>query len=159
MFSLPLEFKSEARATSSVSSPWTIQSPEQTASCAIPTEFGGAGGGFSPEDLFLQSAINCFVGTFKVIAQKSRLTYSEIHVTGKLIVDTNPEGQIVMKSVHLEIMVSGADRPDRLPTLVNKVARDGFILNSIRSNITFSLITPHSISTDEHPNSNEGSKR
>jgi organic hydroperoxide reductase OsmC/OhrA len=133
------EFFSEAQANQEFEQPWTISSNLQKASCAIPTEFGGAGGGFSPEDLFLQSTMNCFIGTFKVVARLSKLSFSEIHVKGKLTVGKNSENRTFMKAVHLQIAISNVDRPDRLETIVAKVMRDGFILNSIKSELTWDL--------------------
>jgi organic hydroperoxide reductase OsmC/OhrA len=140
MNNLPMEFYSEARAEEIFEQPWTISSGEMKSVCAIPPEFGGSGGGFSPEDLYLQAAINCFVGTFKVMAKLSKISYSDVHVKGKLIVNKNDENKIVMKSIAFVIKITGADRPDRLETIVAKVIRDGFILNSLKSEITYELI-------------------
>ena len=139
MRNLPLEFQSEAKANKNVNEPWIISSGEISSVCAIPPEFGGAGGGFSPEDLFLQAAINCFVGTFKAVAQLSKISFSEVHVRGKLTVDKNNENKVVMKAISLEIEVTAADRPERLDGLVAKVIRDGFILNSMNSEVTYTL--------------------
>jgi organic hydroperoxide reductase OsmC/OhrA len=139
MHKFPLEFNSEAKANSNFEQPWLIQSGLHQSVCAIPPEFGGHGGGFSPEDLFLQAAINCFVGTFKVVARLSKISFDDLSVSGKLTVDKNDEGKIVMKAVHLDISISGIDRPDRLETVINKSIRDGFILNSLRSQVTFSV--------------------
>ncbi len=136
---LPLEFKSVAKANGYFEQPWLIQSGPQHSTCAIPPEFGGSGGGFSPEDLFLQAAINCFVGTFKVVANLSKVSFSELSVSGRLIVDKNEVGKIVMKSIHLDILLSGVDRPDRVETIIKKSIQDGFILNSLRSHITHSI--------------------
>lgn len=139
MTKIPVEFISSAVASNDVSKSWDIQSGVYQAQCAIPPEFGGKGEGFSPEDLFLQAAINCFVGTFKVVAQMSRVSFAEVQVSGRLSVDKNDEGKVVMKTVHLDIKVKGADRPDRVETLVAKTLRDGFILNSIKSDLSHSL--------------------
>lgn len=136
---MPIEFRSEAKANKNFDQPWTITSGVTHSVCAIPTEFGGLGGGFSPEDLFLQAAINCFIGTFKVIAKLSKMNFSELHVVGKLIVDKNDQKKILMKAIHLDIFITEADRPDRLDTIVAKTIRDGFILNSIKSEITYAL--------------------
>jgi organic hydroperoxide reductase OsmC/OhrA len=140
MNNLPLEFFSEARAEQNFEQPWMISSGEMKSSCAIPAEFGGSGGGFSPEDLFLQAAINCFIGTFKVVAKLSKLNYSEVHVKGKLDVNKNDDGKIVMKSISLVIKISDVDRPERLESIVAKVMRDGFILNSVKSELSYKLI-------------------
>lgn len=139
MPNLPVHFNSEAIANKNFEEPWVIKSSSTESQCAIPPEFGGHGGGFSPEDLFLQAAINCFLGTFKVMARLSKISFDQIQVQGNLSVDKNEENKTVMKSVHLNISFSGVDRPDRVETLVAKVIKDGFILNSIKSDITYNL--------------------
>lgn len=139
MHNLPLEFKALATANSNFNQTWTINSGANQAVCAIPPEFGGDGGGFSPEDLFLQAAINCFVGTFKVIAKLSKISFELVQVNGTLIVDKNEGGKVVMKKIHFEISLSGVDRPERIETVVSKTIKDGFILNSIKSEVTHSL--------------------
>lgn len=139
MANIPSEFRSEAQADNEFDQPWNVTSGASKTICAIPAEFGGQGGGFSPEDLFLQAAVNCFVGTFKVVAKLSKLSFSKIHVIGNLIVDKNDQGKVVMKSVHLDISIFDVDRPDRLQNIVAKSIRDGFVLNSIRSELSYTL--------------------
>jgi organic hydroperoxide reductase OsmC/OhrA len=139
MTNLPVEFLSDAKTQNVFDATWEVNSGNYKAVCAIPTEFGGTGGGFSPEDLFLQSAINCFVGTFKVMAKLSKLNYGELEVKGKLLVDKNDDEKIVMKSIHLEILISQVDRPDRTETIVVKAIKEGYILNSLKSQLTYSL--------------------
>lgn len=140
MRAMPLEFRSIAKTNPNIEESWTIQSGSQTATCDIPVEFGGRGGGFSPEDLFLQAAINCFVGTFKAIAKASRVIYGELQVNGRLIVDKNIDGKIIMKTIYLDIQVSKAERPDRVESIVAKTLKDGFILNSLKSEIQHGLV-------------------
>jgi organic hydroperoxide reductase OsmC/OhrA len=139
MNSFPMLFSSEAKGKGDYEQPWSITSGDVSSVCAIPREFGGFGGGFSPEDLFLQAAMNCFLGTFKVVVKLSKMSFSEVQVKGTLSVDKNSENKIVMKSIALEINVADFDRPDRLEAIVAKVIRDGYILNSIKSDVTFSL--------------------
>ncbi len=139
MQSLPIVFHSEARADKNFENSWAITSGSSQAVCAIPIEFGGKGNGFSPEDLFLQAAINCFVGTFKVVAKLSKISFAEIHVSGKLTVDKSNDDRISMKTIDLNITVLDADRLDRIESIVAKSIRDGFILNSLKSEINYTL--------------------
>jgi organic hydroperoxide reductase OsmC/OhrA len=140
MFKLPLEFESSASASGEMSKPWHIQSGDQSANCSVPPEFGGPGGGFSPEDLYLQALINCFVGTFKVYAKGSRINFSRLDVTANLTVDKDAAGAVRMQRCHLYINVLGAEKPDRIKVLVEKVFRDGFILNSVKTEIHYNLL-------------------
>ncbi len=81
------------------------------------------------------------MGTFKVVAKLSKITFEQLHVTGKLKVDKNAEGKTVMQKIDLDIVFSGVDRPERLDAIVAKTIRDGFILNSIKSEIEYTLRT------------------
>jgi organic hydroperoxide reductase OsmC/OhrA len=133
------DFFSEAEAHQQFDQPWTVKSGPMQALCSIPNEFNGAGGGFSPEDFYLQALINCFVGTFKVYAKASKVVFQDVSVKGSLNVGPNAEGKVVMKKVTLNIQVNGCERPDRIQTLVAKVIRDGYVLNSVKSEIEYSL--------------------
>lgn len=139
MVNLPIEFQSDAKTDNRFDQTWEVTSGNFKAVCAIPTEFGGAGGGFSPEDLFLQSAINCFVGTFKVMAKLSKLNFEKLEVKGNLLVDKNSDGKIVMKSIHLDISIGQVERPERASSIALKALKEGYILNSLKSEITHTL--------------------
>ena len=139
MHKLPVDFFSEVYATGEFEKPWSINSRAQQADCAIPPEFGGTGDGFSPEDLFLQSLMNCFTGTFKVYAKASRISFSSLSIKGQLIVDQDATKKVFMKTVHLDIEIRTEDRPHRIETIVAKTLRDGFILNSVKSEIFHKL--------------------
>jgi organic hydroperoxide reductase OsmC/OhrA len=135
----PVEFSAEASSSSEVDKSWIIQSSQFETKCDIPVEFGGQSNGFSPEDLFLQAAINCFIGTFKVMTNLSRAKFEKVLVKGKLIVDKNNDGKTVMKAVHLEIQVVAAENSQRIKSLVQKAIKEGFILNSLTSELSYSL--------------------
>jgi organic hydroperoxide reductase OsmC/OhrA len=139
MFSLPLHFNSEATADKFFEKPWSIESDKLYSTCAIPKEFGGSGGGLSPEDLYLQSIISCFIGTFKVLAKNSKIDFSKLNVKGQLLVDKDDTNKVVMKSINLKIQLQDADRPDRITTLVEKAIKTGFIINSVKSEIIYEL--------------------
>lgn len=139
MITLPVVFSSQAQANAGIDSPWSIQSGEQSTACAIPLEFGGSGGGFSPEDLFAQALTNCFLATFKVYAHASKVNFKNIRVRSALTVDHGPQGRPVMSKCVLQIEVSGAERPDRVETLVSKALKSGFIINSVGTVIEHQL--------------------
>ena len=139
MSNLPMEFQSHAQADKNFEDAWVVTSGKNQTHCAIPPEFGGSGGGFSPEDLFLQAAINCFIGTFKVMTKMSRINFETLEVKGSLVVDKNSIGKTVMKSIHLEIMIGQVERPERTEAIALKAIKEGFILNSLNSEITHSI--------------------
>jgi organic hydroperoxide reductase OsmC/OhrA len=85
----PLVFKVKSSAQAGIAAHWETSSPSVATPVpmAIPPEFEGPGGGFSPEDIYGFALTNCFVATFKVIAEKSKLTYKTLHAEGTLTVD------------------------------------------------------------------------
>jgi organic hydroperoxide reductase OsmC/OhrA len=104
-------------------------------------EFEGAGGGLSPEDLFAQALTNCFVATFKVYAHHSRLNFKEVRVKSDLIVDLDDNKKPVMKKLVLRAVIVGADNPQKAQTLAERAMKQGFILNSVKTEIDFEIKT------------------
>lgn len=139
MPAFPLEFISHAKAGPGVGAPWALKSGAHVTTGAVPAEFGGGGGGFSPEDLFAQALANCFIGTFKVYAQASKVAFEEVEVVAHLEVDQGESRQPVMARCRLDITISGAERPDRVETLVAKAVKSGFVLNSVKTELSHTL--------------------
>jgi organic hydroperoxide reductase OsmC/OhrA len=139
MIAYPIKFISKAFSSTGISKTWKVTSLNQEAICCVPPEFGGPGGGFSPEDFFAQALMNCFLATFKVYAEGSKIEYSDIEVTSELTVDKNESGQPVMSHIMLHILIQNGERPDRIEQLVLKTLRSGFILNSVKTKIEHTL--------------------
>lgn len=87
----------------------------------------------------MQALMNCFIATFKVYSKASKVSFSSVSVKGLLIVDHDSSSKVTMKKAILEINLFGVDRPDRIETLVAKVFKDGFILNSVKTEIQHTL--------------------
>lgn len=136
----PILFKAEAQAHSGLQTSWTINSYSQETSCAIPPEFNGPGSGFSPEDLFAQALTNCLIGTFKVYAENSKMIFDQIKVQTKLSVDTNESRKVVMKKCHLAIFLTNPSNVDKAQLLIKKSFESGFILNSVKTEMTYNLV-------------------
>lgn len=139
MFNLPIQFTSQATASKSFEEPWKLNSDKLHSICSIPKDFGGIGGELSPEDLYLQSVISCFIGTFKVLAKNSKLDFTSLDVTGRLYVDKNEYNKVIMKSIILKIALHNPDRTDRATSLVEKAIKTGFIINSVKTEILYDL--------------------
>ena len=105
MNKLPLQFNLDASASGDFTIPWSVSSNQYQAICAIPNEFGGEGGAFSPEDIFLQALISCFIGTFKVYAKASKINFTSLTVQGQLSVDQDSTRKVTMKSAFFNIKV------------------------------------------------------
>lgn len=139
MIQYPLSFFCQSQSQSGISSSWKTNSSNVESLCAIPPEFEGVGGGLSPEDLYAQALTNCFVGTFKVYAEKSGLSFENLQVNTELKVDLDEKKKPVMKSALLKIQISGGEKPERLKSLAERAIKAGFILNSVKTEIDYEL--------------------
>lgn len=141
MIKYPLYFKAQSQSPAGIQTQWTTSvSPFiLDLACAIPPEFEGPGNGYSPEDFFLLAATNCFIATFKVFAEKSRLQYENLTIESQLIMDRNESGIPWMKSVLLRVNLVKPNQLDQAKRLMVKVSQNCFVLNSLKSEKTFEL--------------------
>lgn len=139
MIQYPLQFKVSSDASAGISTQWSAQSvsglPEVRV--AIPPEFEGPGQGYSPEDLYAFALMSCFIATFKVIAERSKLQYESIKAEGVLTVDRNESGAPWMKAFHLVVKLGGASDRERALRLLEKTSQSCLVLNSVRTEKTF----------------------
>jgi organic hydroperoxide reductase OsmC/OhrA len=139
MITYPISFFASAQSTSGIEAQWTTSSQNLQSNCAIPPEFEGPGGALSPEDLFAQALTNCFVATFKVYAEKSKLQFSGLKVQSELIVDLNDSKKPVMKKCLLKVKIEGCTHLDRVRTIAEKAFSSGFIINSVKTEMALDL--------------------
>lgn len=139
MIKYPVRFYASAEAQSGIQSTWNIESQQVKSLCAIPTEFEGPGGALSPEDLFAQALTNCFIATFKVYAEKSKISFSELSVKTDLAVDVDESKKPVMKNCLLHVSISGCENPTRVKMIADRAFQNGFILNSVKTEIKMEL--------------------
>lgn len=140
MINYPMEFTASVTATGGVATTWSARVPTQTQDLelAIPPEFQGPGGGYSPEDLYLLALANCFVATFKVIAERSKIVVETIGVDATLVVDRGEGGAPWMAAARLRINVSAPAHPhDRVQRVLELTSRQCLILNSVKTQIQF----------------------
>lgn len=133
MAQYPIEFHAKTAASCGMQTKWQSQSQDQSVSVSIPPEFQGPGGAFSPEDLFSHALTNCFVGTFKVFAENSKLTFESLQVESKLIVDLDEKKRPVMKEFFLKAKIQAPSNEDKARLLAKKATETGFILNSVKT--------------------------
>lgn len=138
MTKYPLVFNATTNATSGLNTTWESNAFNQLPlTVAIPKEFEGEGGGYSPEDLYLLALTNCFVATFKFAAHKSALTFRDLKVETKLIVDLDGSGRPIMKEFYLDSYLSGASHTERAQRLLTKIEGSCLILNSVKTKVIF----------------------
>lgn len=139
MLSYPMQFKVSSRSESGIQTLWKTRSEHQPTeiTMAIPPEFAGPGGGFSPEDIYAMALSNCFIATFKVFAEKSRLNFKEIIVQTNLSVDRNEKGFPWMAKIHLNVNLSGVTQKENALKILDKTSQGCMILNSVLTTKTF----------------------
>lgn len=138
MISYPITFKGGAEAGPGMAERWSVFASRFEGTCCVPEEFEGGGGTFSPEDYFLLALENCFIATFKVYAHYSKLSFQNLEVSASLVVDKGEDHKVTMKSLHLAIQLTGADEK-KAQLLVKKTMDNGFILQSVKTAITYEL--------------------
>lgn len=141
MVKFPMKFEVQASASSGVSAQWTSQTdllpPIPT---AIPPEFMGPGGGYSPEDLFALAVLNCIIATFKVYCEKGKITFHTIQGKAHLTVDKLPsEPGFGMTQVDISLDVTNASDIDQTKKTLELAIKDCAVSNSIKSGKTFHL--------------------
>jgi len=139
MIKYPLYFHAKSHATHSTQAPWNTYVPHMGSplTCAIPAEFEGPGQGYSPEDFYLLAASNCFIATFKVFAEKSKLNFKTIEIDSTLTLDRDEHGIPWMAEVKLEINLIEPSNRDQAVRLLTKTSQSCFVLNSVKSNKIF----------------------
>ena len=112
---------------------------------APPTQFGGPGDQWSPEDLLVGAIADCFALSFRAIAGMSKLDWISLHcrVTGTLdTIDRNT--QFTAFTVHADLVVPTGTDEDRAQRLLEKAEQTCFVTNSLKAephletNISFS---------------------
>ena len=140
MIQYPLVFCTQASAHCGIGSTWKVRSSDYEVEVCVPTEFEGPGGVLSPEDLFAQALTNCFMATFKVLAEKSGVTFDRIDVSGRLIVDRDEQKRPMMKSFHFVIGLNRPSDAAKASRLIEKAMQGGFILNSVKTTLSHEVV-------------------
>lgn len=140
MINYPVAFEANATTNPGINVTWNSLASDQETVCSIPKEFEGPGGAFSPEDYFLLALQNCFIATFKVFAEHSRLEFDELKVNSKLMVSKDNLGKPWMESAHLTVNISGIKDEKKCNLLIKKTFDSGFILRSVKTNISYDVV-------------------
>lgn len=104
---------------------------------AAPIQFGGPGGMWSPEHLFIASVTACLMTTFRTIAEASRLDivdYSD-SATGKLEKDEDRLYRITEITLRPTVVISDPEKVDRAKRLLDKAEHACLISRSINTTV------------------------
>ncbi|MFV8259536.1 OsmC family protein [Bdellovibrio bacteriovorus] len=139
MSKYPMFFKAKAESLAGIQTPWDSKAMSVDAGLqmAIPAEFEGPGGGFSPEDLYVMALQNCFVATFKVFAEKSKLAYESLRVESELTVDRDEAGRPWMARCVFAVYLEGCVQIENAKRILAKTSESCMILNSVKTEKVF----------------------
>ena len=127
-------FKVNSSTENGMNSLWTTQANTSSPlTCAIPPEFNGPGGGYSPEDFYALALANCFIATFKVFAQNSKLEFKKLNVNAELAVDRNDKGLPWMARMSFQVQIEGTDNRELALRVLDKTSKGCLVLNSVNT--------------------------
>lgn len=129
----PMKFHVSAESVSGIQNPWKTKAKafDHEIPISIPPEFDGPGLGLSPEDLFAMALQNCFIATFKVFAEKSRLVFQNVDVQTQLEVDRGDKGRPWMARAELKVTLSGVIQKENAHRILERTSQSCMILNSV----------------------------
>lgn len=139
MLKFPMKFSVNAKSAGEDGGRWLAQEnnlpPIQS---AIPHEFGGPGGGYSPETLFGIAVLNCLLATFKVYCRMQNVTFQEIEGAAEVTLEKGPP--LHVSNIHFTLRVRGASDKGKAESILSKATADCAISNSIKSAKTFDSV-------------------
>lgn len=105
---------------------------------ASPPAFGGPGGFWSPEHLFVLSAATCWMSTFLAVAQASGLEVVTVDCAGEGILDKGEDRRFRISRIDLKprVTITREEDRERAGRLIEKAEAACLIRNSIRSEVT-----------------------
>lgn len=101
----------------------------------IPAEFGGDFDGPAPENYYAVALTNCFVATFKVMADNSDVSFEELRADGTLRL--RPDGKTtVVDSFELDVELHTETADRKTEVLLERTEGNCFILSSVDFDVT-----------------------
>ncbi|MCB1108321.1 MAG: OsmC family protein [Chlamydiia bacterium] len=137
MIKYPMTFKAEATGTPGISNTWTATSHGNAPIVsAIPPEFMGPGGGYSPEDLYGIALLNCVLATFKVFAEKTGVSFNQIDGSAEIIIDRGDGGKPWISKINMHFIIKGAADPDKADKVLKESKAACLVCNSMKTEVS-----------------------
>jgi organic hydroperoxide reductase OsmC/OhrA len=139
MIKFPMQFKVEAESASGIATNWGARENHlPPIPSAIPPEFMGPGGGYSPEALFGIAVLNCLIATYKVYCEKSKVHFANIKGEAALTIDKELSAtSFYVSKIDITLHVTGSSDVEKAEKLLDAAIKDCAISNSINSEKTF----------------------
>jgi peroxiredoxin-like protein len=101
---------------------------------APPSQFGGPGDQWSPEDLFMASVAGCFVLSFRAIARASNLTWTSIECNAQGELDKlEGKTQFTKTLIKAKLAIAAGESSEKAERLLIKAEQSCLISNSLTS--------------------------
>ena len=136
MMKFPVKFPAvESSATAPIKNHWMAKTGDlPPIPLAIPLEFMGPGGGYSPEDLFALSVVNCIIALYKVYCAQAKITFRDIQGKAILTADKEPaEASFYISHIDLTFEVFAASDTKKAKEILDLAIKNCPIGNSIKS--------------------------
>ena len=129
----PLIFEVCSEAESSINTPWKVKHCDfEEITCCVPPELKGPGGGYTPEDLFALSIINCIISDFKVFCENAKESFEKIKIKASLKLDNPSNKNFIFTNIDIKIDVIGATNIEKVKKILDDAIKHCTICNSIK---------------------------
>jgi peroxiredoxin-like protein len=99
-----------------------------------PTEFGGSGNHWSPEDLLVGAVADCFALSFRAIAMASKFSWNELECSASGTLDKVERAiQFTALKISAKLTIPADADEDRAKRLLEKAEQACFITNSLKA--------------------------
>ncbi|GAB4185754.1 MAG: hypothetical protein Tsb0015_02930 [Simkaniaceae bacterium] len=137
---VPMQFRVFSSSESGIQTVWEGKMENlDPITMAIPPDFNGPGGGYSPEDLFALSGLTCLIATFKVYAEKTEASYEEISGFADLIIDKPEKGPLAITKLEINVAVKGAKDKEKIKKLLEEAKRSCLVANAMKIDLQFTF--------------------
>ncbi len=104
---------------------------------ASPPQFGGPGGRWTPEHLFVAAATTCWLTTFLAYAERARLEISAVEAAGEAIVERGEDGRVSLPRIVLRprVTVKGEEGREAALKWIHKAEETCLIARAMRATV------------------------
>lgn len=102
---------------------------------ATPPQFGGPGGAWSPEHLYVAAAAACWMTTFAAIAELSKLEVARVAIDGEAFVEKGDDRRYSIPRIVLrpQVAIRRAEDREKALRLVQKAEEVCLVARSIKT--------------------------
>ncbi len=122
---------------------------------ASPPEFGGPGGRWTPEHLFVGAATSCWLTTFLAIAELSKLEFAAVEAAGEGFLERGDDRRFSISRIVLRprVTVRREEDRDRAVRLIRKAEESCLVARSMRTAV---VLEPEVAVENAEPQTGQG---